>query len=178
MRQLVKKLSAQLVRAKASSSEFDDAGIEVTPPGLRICSVLELTEETLRRAGIQRGMHVLDLECGAGNTSLSIAKVIGSSGLVIGVDRSREIIDIAERRATVAGYCYWTRFVVADPDTFIPDDRFNVVVARPTLLRRAERSTSSRLARCVRPDGVIIVVSGKLAGNADSILHRLGSQLS
>ena len=178
MRQLMKKLNEQVVRANASPSKLGDSGSEVCPLGLRISSVLELTEETLRRAGIERGMRVLDLECGAGDASLSIAKLIGPSGLVVGVDRSRKAIDVAEKRATVAGYCYWTRFVAADPDTFVPNERFDAVVARLTLLRRGERATFLRLSACIRPDGVIMVASGRPAGNADSILHRLGSRLS
>jgi SAM-dependent methyltransferase len=178
MRQLVKKLNAQVVEASASPSRLGDTGIEVCPPGLRICSVLELTEETLRRAGIERGMRVLDLECGTGDASLPIAKLVGPSGLAVGVDRSPEAIAAAEKRATVASYCYWTRFVVADPDIFGPNERFDAVVARLTFLRQGERAAFLRLSACVRPDGAIIIVCGTPAGNTDSILHRLGSQLS
>ena len=173
MRQLVKKLNMQVTTANASPSALGDSRIEVSPLGLRIFSVLDLTEDVLRRAGIERGMRGLDLECGAGNASLSIATLIGPSGLVVGVDRSRE----AEKRATVAGYCYWTRFVAEDPNTFVPHERFDAVVVRPTLLRQGERAAFLRVSACVRPDGVIMVVSGKLVGNADSILHRLGSRL-
>ena len=178
MRQLVKKLNMQVAIANAPPSELDDSGAEVRPLGLRVISVPDLTEDVLRQAGIERGMRVLDLECGAGNASLLIAKLIGPSGLVVGVDRSREAIDVAERRATVAGYCYWTRFVAADPSTFVPHERFDAVVVRLTLFRQGERATFLRLSACVRPDGVIMVASGKPAGNADSILHRLGSRLS
>jgi SAM-dependent methyltransferase len=178
MRQLVKKLNVQAVRANASPSRLGDPGTEVCAPGLRIFSVLELTEETLRRAGIARGMRVLDLECGAGDASLSIAKVIGPSGLVVGVDRSPEAIATAEKRATVAGYCYWTRFVAADPDSFVPNERFDVVVARLPLLHQGERAAFSRLSGRVRPDGVIVAACGKPVGNADSILHRLDLRLS
>jgi ubiquinone/menaquinone biosynthesis C-methylase UbiE len=178
MRQLAEKLNVQVVRANASPSKLGDSGIEVCPPGVRLSSVLELTEVTLRRAGIQRGMRVLDLECGAGDASLSIAKLIGPSGLVVGVDRSRQAIDVAERRATVAGYCYWTRFVAVDPDSFVPNERFDAVVARLPLLHQGERAAFSRLSARVRPDGVIIAACGKPARNADSILHRLGLRLS
>jgi cyclopropane fatty-acyl-phospholipid synthase-like methyltransferase len=159
-------------------SELGGSGIEVSPMGLRISSVLDLTEDVLRRAGIERGMRVLDLECGAGDASLSIAKLIGPSGLVVGVDRSREAIDVAEKRATVAGNCYWTRFVAADPSAFVPHERFDAVVARLTLFRQGECATFLRLSACIRPDGIIMVVSGEPAGNADSILHRLGLRLS
>src|SRR5271163_2783743 len=161
MRQLVKKLNMQVTTANASPSALGDSRIEVSPLGLRISSVLDLTEDVLRRAGIERGMRVLDLECGAGNASLSIAKLIGPSGLVVGVDRSREAIDVAEKRATVAGYCYWTRFVAEDPNTFVPLERFDAVVVRPTLFRQGERATFLRLFACARPDGVIMVASGK-----------------
>ena len=178
MRQLVKKLNAQVVEASASPSGLGDTGIEVCPPRLHISSVLELTEETLRRAGIERGMRVLDLGCGTGDASLPIAKLIGPSGLVVGVERSREAIDVAERRTTVAGYCYWTRFIGADPDTFVPNQRFDAVVARLPLLLQGGRAALSRLSARVGPHGIIIVASGTLAGNADLILHRLGLRLS
>jgi ubiquinone/menaquinone biosynthesis C-methylase UbiE len=104
-------------------------------------------------------MRVLDLGCGSGDTSLLIAKRVGASGLVVGVDKSAEAIDEAEKRATVAGRCYWTRFVRADPDTFVAPERFDAVVVRPTLLRQAEPAIFLRLSACVRPDGVILVVS-------------------
>jgi hypothetical protein len=49
MRQLVKKLNMQVTTANASPSELGDSGIEVSPLGLRISSVLDLTEDVLRR---------------------------------------------------------------------------------------------------------------------------------
>jgi SAM-dependent methyltransferase len=163
MRQLAKKLSMQVITANAHPSELGDSGIEVRPLGLRVVSVLDPIEEVLRQSGIARGMRVLDLECGTGNASLSIAKLIGPSGLVVGVDRSAEAIDVAEKRATVAGYCYWTRFVAADPNTYVPPERFDAVVVRSTLLRRGERATLPRLSACVRPGGVVVSVFGKPA---------------
>jgi ubiquinone/menaquinone biosynthesis C-methylase UbiE len=159
MRQLVKKLNMQLTTANAPPSEPGDSGVDVSPLGLRVISLPDLTEDVLRRSGIERGMRVLDLGCGYGNASLSIAKLIGPSGLVVGVDRSAQAIDVAEKRATVAGRCYWTRFVTADPNTFVPHERFDAVVARVTFLRQGKHATFLRLSACVRPDGVIMVVS-------------------
>jgi hypothetical protein len=65
MRQLVKKLNMQVTTATASPSEFGDSGIEVRPLGLQVISVLDHSEDVLRRSGTERGMRVLDLECGA-----------------------------------------------------------------------------------------------------------------
>jgi SAM-dependent methyltransferase len=123
--------------------------------------VPDLTEDVLKRSGIKRGMRVLELECGTGGASLLIARLIGPSGLVVGVDRSAEAIDVAEKRATVSGYCYWTRFVTADPETFVSHERFDAVVVRLTLFRQGDRAAFLRLSACVRPDGVVVLVSGK-----------------
>jgi len=127
---------------------------------------------------MERGMRVLDLECGAGDASLRIAKLVGPTGLVVGIYESAKVIDVAQRRAAVNGRCYWARFVAPDLNTFVPHERFDAVVARLTLFRQDERATFLRLSACVRPSGVIMVVLSKPAGNADSILHRIGSQLS
>jgi ubiquinone/menaquinone biosynthesis C-methylase UbiE len=134
----------------------------------KVVSVLDVTEEALHRCGIKRGMLALDLGCGVGDASLWIAKLVGPTGLVVGVDGSAEVIDAAQKRATVAGQCYWTRFITADPHTFIPHHRFDVVVVRPALLLQHERATLLRLSAFVRPDGVIIIVAGKPAESADS----------
>jgi ubiquinone/menaquinone biosynthesis C-methylase UbiE len=159
MRQLVKKPSLQVVTANASPSEVGDSGIEVKPLGLRVISVLDPTADVLRRSGIERGMCVLDLGCGSGETSLLIAEMVGASGLVVGVDKSAEAINEAEKRATIAGCCYWTRFVKADPETFVPPERFDAVVVRLTLLGQGGPATFLRLSACVRRDGVTLVVS-------------------
>jgi tRNA A58 N-methylase Trm61 len=136
---------------------------EVRSRGLQIMSVPDLTEDVLHRSGIERGMRVLDLGCGVGDASLCIAKLVGPAGLVVGVDQSASAIDVAQKRATVAGQCYWIRFVTADLDTFVPHERFDAVVVRLAPFCQCENTTDLRLSACVRPDGVVVVVSGKSA---------------
>ena len=112
--------------------------------------------DSLRAAGVERGMRVLDLGCGFGDTSLLIAKAVGASGLVVGVDPSADAIAVAEKRATEACQCYWTRFFVAGLDTFVLDEVFDVVIARPTSLDLHEPAAAlRRLSTFVRPRGVI-----------------------
>ena len=153
-----------------ASSGIDDTGGWIGPLPVKVVSVLDLTED-VDRSGIQRGMHVLELGCGAGDTSLWIAKLVGPAGLVIGVDEAAEVIDTATKRATVSGQCYWTRFVAADLNTFIPHGRFDVVVVRSELLlRREERATLLRLSTYVYPDGFIIITGP--GGNAENRLSK------
>jgi len=156
-----------------ASSGIDDTGGWIGPLPVKVVSVLDLTED-VDRSGIQRGMHVLELGCGAGDISLWIAKLVGPAGLVIGVDESAEVIEAAEKRATVSGQCYWTRFIAADLNTFIPHERFDVVVVRSALLlRREQRATLLRLSTYVYPEGFIII-TGNPGGNTEN--HLLQSK--
>lgn len=55
--------------------------------------------------GLRAGMHVLDIGCGCGTTTLAIAEAIGPDGSVTGVDISRPMIAWArERAARMAGH--------------------------------------------------------------------------
>ena len=169
MRKLARRIAMKTKARKAqppydpySSYRGDDSARWVGPLPVKVVSVLDLTED-VHRSGIQRGMRVLDLGCGVGDVSLWIAKLVGPTGLVVGVDESPEDIDTAERRATVAGQCYWTRFVTADLKTFIPHGRFDVVVVRLALVRQDERATFLRLSTWLRTDGLIII-TGNPAG--------------
>lgn len=94
----------------------------------------DLTEDVLRRAGIEPGMRVLDLGCGAGDVSLLAGELVGPKGLVVGIDRSAAAVEMAERRAIQAGQCYWVRFAVADLDAFVPDESFEAVIGRLILM--------------------------------------------
>jgi cyclopropane fatty-acyl-phospholipid synthase-like methyltransferase len=150
-----------------SSYGVDDSGGWVGPLPAKVVSVLDLTED-VHRSSIKRGMRVLELGCGVGDVALWIAKLVGPMGLVVGVDESAEHIDTAQKRATVAGQCYWTRFVTADLNTFVPHERFDIVVVHRAPPPERQRTTYSRLSAWLRPDGVIIIMAGKAAGNTDN----------
>ncbi|HUN48540.1 MAG TPA: methyltransferase domain-containing protein [Stellaceae bacterium] len=61
--------------------------------------VRERSEARLAATGIARGGSVLDLGCGIGSNTLMLAEYVGPSGEVQAVDRSRTMLEIAERRA-------------------------------------------------------------------------------
>jgi cyclopropane fatty-acyl-phospholipid synthase-like methyltransferase len=150
-----------------SSYVVDDSAGWVGPLPVKVASVLDLTED-VHRTAIKRGMRVLELGCGVGDVSIWIGKLVGPTGLVVGVDESADRIDVAQRRATVVGQCYWTRFVTADLNTFSPHEQFDVVVMRRALALPRERATLLRLSTWLRRDGVIIIMVGKPAGSAEN----------
>ena len=63
----------------------------------------EQTLEVLVRAGISRGMRVLDLGTGAGDVALLAASLVGETGSVLGIDRAEASVDAATRRAGEMG---------------------------------------------------------------------------
>ena len=163
------------MKPKASKTQqpaygADDSGGRIGPLSVKVVSAPDLTDD-VHRSHIRRGMHVLELGCGAGDLSLRIARLVGPGGLIVGVDGSAKAIDVAQKRATVAGRCYWTRFITADLNTFvphehafIPHERYDAVVVRPALLLQRERPTFLGLSVWLCPDGVIIV-AGEPAGS-------------
>ena len=157
-----------------STCGVDDSGGWAGLLPVKVISVPDPIEDDIGSV-IQRGMLVLELGCGVGDLSLWIAKLVGATGLVVGVDESAERIHLAEKRAIVAGQCHWTRFIAANLNTFIPHEHASipherydaVVVARVHMLRR-ERATLLRVSTWLHPDGVIIITDGRPAESIDS----------
>ena len=73
----------------------------------RLARQARLIEPITRRifldAGLRGGMRVLDVGCGAGDVSFLVAGIVGSSGSVVGCDRSDDAIRAATARAKQAG---------------------------------------------------------------------------
>jgi len=72
--------------------------------------------EAIDRAGIREGERVLDVGCGCGQTSLEIARRVGPSGRVLGVDISGPMLESARERAERAEMGN-VEFVHADAQT-------------------------------------------------------------
>ena len=72
---------------------------------IRQASVLEpFTERLFRDAGIGLGQRVLDVGSGVGDVALLAARIVGSSGAVVGVERDPATLAAARARVAKAGY--------------------------------------------------------------------------
>jgi SAM-dependent methyltransferase len=81
-------------------------------------------------AGTRGGDRVLDVGCGCGVTTLELARTVGPSGSVVGVDISGPMIVRGRERAAAVGLEN-ARFVVADAQTApLPKPLFDRVVSR------------------------------------------------
>lgn len=71
------------------------------------------SDELLRRHPPRRGQRVLDIGCGAGDTTLELARRVGPHGSALGVDCAPNFIELARADAARAGLAN-ARFQVAD----------------------------------------------------------------
>ncbi len=53
----------------------------------------------LTAAAAQAGERVIDIGCGCGDTSITLAQMVGAAGAVLGVDVSRPMLEVARTRA-------------------------------------------------------------------------------
>lgn len=60
-------------------------------------------EQTIRRAGVQPGDHVVDLCCGSGASALAAARATGPHGRVLGVDVAEGLLALAREKAAREG---------------------------------------------------------------------------
>ena len=93
----------------------------------------DLTEDMLRRADLHAGMQVLDVGCGVGDVSLLAARMVGSSGVVLGIDRAAPLVQTARLRTTAAGATS-ARFEEAELETFVAAQKFDAIIGRLVLM--------------------------------------------
>jgi SAM-dependent methyltransferase len=89
-----------------------------------------VTEALIDEARIAPGDAVLDVATGSGEPALSIAEVIGPTGLVVGIDPFAAMTAAAERAAIDRNFSN-ARFQIASADSVpFEADRFDAVVSR------------------------------------------------
>jgi ubiquinone/menaquinone biosynthesis C-methylase UbiE len=112
------------------------------------------TEHALRLAGVQPGMRVLDVGCGPGDVSFVAARLVGSTGTVLGVDASSDVVELARARAAERGLSTvkFEQTTIAN----IAVDEVDAVIGRLILMHLPDPiSTLRQFAGLVRPGGLI-----------------------
>ncbi|WAS89841.1 class I SAM-dependent methyltransferase [Nannocystis punicea] len=86
-------------------------------------------EAVLGAAGARPGERVLDVGCGAGATSLALARAVQPGGAVVGVDVSTPLLERARERAAAAGLDVTFRCADAGADDLGPGG-YDLLVSR------------------------------------------------
>src|SRR5215468_1184998 len=85
--------------------------------------IAPITERLFREAGIGPGRRVLDLGSGMGDVSMLVARLVGPSGEVVGVERDATSIGRAEARVLAADLRN-VSFLNTDVNNIVTDEPF------------------------------------------------------
>jgi ubiquinone/menaquinone biosynthesis C-methylase UbiE len=128
----------------------------------------------LDAAGLRPGARVLDAGCRRGDVTLAAAHKVGRSGLVLGVDASLTMLEVARSRAAAGGLGH-VGFVHGDPQTQrFPPLRFDVIVSAQGLDVFGDADAgAANLARALRAGGRLVLAARDEAPVHD-VLARAG----
>jgi ubiquinone/menaquinone biosynthesis C-methylase UbiE len=119
-----------------------------------------VTERFFREAGIGSGQQVLDLGAGVGDVAMLVARLVGSSGKVVAIERDSRTISRARARAKEAGLNN-IDFVQADIAEYSTAAMFDAVVGRYILQFLPDPVAMLRsVAKRVRPGGLVAFQEG------------------
>jgi ubiquinone/menaquinone biosynthesis C-methylase UbiE len=144
-------MSAATAADPGFAIRFLDAGNAL--PGIRALKPVMLEQLALRR-----GMHVLELGCGAGDDVRSFARRVGAGGHVLGIDSSPALVAEAARRSQ--GRSLPVEYRVGDALALdVPDDSFDRVRIERLLMHvdGPPEQVLAESARVLAPGGRIVV---------------------
>ena len=104
------------------------------------------------------GERLLDVGCGLGDAGLGLADDLGTTGEIVGIDVSEEMIAVARQRARTSRCA--TQFSVGDAlGLDQPDDSFDAARCERVLQWISDPAAAvAELARVVRPGGRICLI--------------------
>jgi ubiquinone/menaquinone biosynthesis C-methylase UbiE len=111
----------------------------------------------VQRANPQLGEHVLDIACGTGIVARSIAPLVGSRGIVIGVDVNPDMIDMA-RTAAERDHIAIEWHTGPAEQLLFPDEHFDLILCQFGLMFFTNKHAALKeMHRVLRKDGHVVL---------------------
>ncbi|HEY8087882.1 MAG TPA: class I SAM-dependent methyltransferase [Polyangiaceae bacterium] len=115
-------------------------------------------EALLERFPPRPGERVLDVGCGFGDTTITLARLVGAGGDAVGVDAAARFVETGRRDAAAQGV-HNARFLVADVEREVPGGPYDRAFARFGTMFFANPVAALRNVRkVVVPGGVVTFV--------------------
>ena len=125
----------------------------------------ELKQKSIERMSLRLGQRVLDVGCGTGTSTLALAKIVGVTGVVRGVDYDAAMITEAQRRARLDRVDSWVFYHRANAAALPwPDGSFHASRSDRVLQHMLEPERAfDELVRVTQPGGRVVVIDGDWA---------------
>jgi len=115
------------------------------------------TQAVIATVGVFPGARCLDVGCGGGDVSFELARVVGPTGQIVGIDLDEAKLDMARSEAAEQGLIN-VSFEARDVTAWEPDSPFDFVYARFLLTHLADPAALlAAVCRHLRPDGMVVV---------------------
>jgi SAM-dependent methyltransferase len=143
---------------RSSAYEFGSSADELARLEVQGGALAPATRMIFSAAGIQPGMRVLDLGCGAGDAAFVAAHLVGPEGYVLGIDRSPDALGRARLRAARRGLAQ-VEFTEGDIHDPAPGGPFDAIVGRLILMYVPDpAAVLRRQAPVLRPGGLVVPI--------------------
>jgi len=128
-------------------------------PRKRLASMFSAHQALLKELKPQKGMKVLDIGSGSGETVLNIAEKVGPTGKAVGVDFSPEGIALAKERAKKRHLESVAEFHQANAvELPFPDSTFDAVISECVVcLIQDKQKALNEKVRVLKPGGRVIM---------------------
>ena len=115
------------------------------------------TTALLAAAGVSEGARCLDVGCGGGHVSLELARVVGPSGSVVGIDLDASVLELARADAAAEGLAGTIEYRVGAAES-IDGGPYDVVYGRFLLSHVGDPAgVVAAMARVAAPGGRVVV---------------------
>jgi ubiquinone/menaquinone biosynthesis C-methylase UbiE len=115
------------------------------------------TDSWLQTAGLREGMRVVEIGCGSGNITRRLARAVGPTGEVVGIDLNASQVEQAERLVRASGLSN-VSFQIADAAApNLPQGSFDLAYCRLVLMHMVDPVAAIQSMRdLVRPGGSVV----------------------
>jgi ubiquinone/menaquinone biosynthesis C-methylase UbiE len=118
-----------------------------------------ITKQALLNAGLKKGMSCIDIGCGSGSVTRLMAKMVGNTGRVVGVDMDERYLSYCNSRRRINS-TQNIEFVYDDISNSQLDlkKRFDIVYSRFTFHHLIDRTEALRsMKRMIKKHGIVMI---------------------